>query len=53
MRPFGAPLKIMKGGSIFPLAVTVAATVTLFVSVVDVRTWTVLDPLVFKVLFEW
>ena len=42
----------MKGGSIFPLAVTVAVTVALFVSVVDTHTWIVLDPLVSRVLLE-
>jgi hypothetical protein len=43
---------IMKGGNILPLAVTVAATVTHFVSVVDARTWIVFVPTASKVVRE-
>ena len=50
--PFLAPLKMRRGGSIFPEAVIVMAAVARFVSFVDLCTWTVLAPTTSKVDLE-
>ena len=52
MRPSGFPLKIRKDGRSVPSAVIVTATVTRFVSFVDVRMWMVFFPMTSRVRFE-
>jgi hypothetical protein len=52
LRPFGFPLKIRVDGSSVPSAVIVTATVTCFVSFVDVQMWIVFVPMTSKVCFE-
>jgi hypothetical protein len=46
-------LKIRNGGNIVPLAVTVAARVTRFVSVVKAHALIFFVPLMSSILFEW
>ena len=53
MRPIGFPLKIKVDGSSVSSAVIVTATVTRFVSFVDVQMWIVFVPMTSKVHFEF
>jgi len=53
MQPSGFPLKIRVDGSSVPSVVVVTATVTRFVSFVDVQMWIVFFPMTSIVRFEF
>ncbi len=53
MHHSGLPFKMTTGGSTSPSSMMVTATVTRLVLFVNVRVWTVLTPITYRVLFAF